>query len=174
MAESGYGKLSRFNHWFTSTVVITMLAIGLYFHEMPRGDEKLFWLHLHISIGATAWLLVMFRVIWRLRQGFAASLDQNVWLMRLSQVSHWLLLLLIIVMFISGPLTIWSGGRAIEIFGVISIPSPMERMHDLHEWLEEIHAFCARAFMYLIGLHIVGAIWHVVKEPKKMKGRMWG
>ncbi len=174
MQTDSYGKVSRWNHWLTAAVIVTMLAIGLYFHEMPRGEEKLFWQHLHISIGATAWLLVMFRVVWRLRQGFATSLQQNAWLIRLSQLSHWLLLLLIVVMFITGPLTIWSAGRGIEIFGMITIPSPMERMHELHEWLEEVHAFAARTMMYLIGLHVLAAIWHQIKHKGILRGRMWG
>lgn len=174
MERTGYSKISRWNHWLTAAVVLVMLAIGLYFHEMPRGDEKTFWRGLHISIGALAWLLVMFRVVWRLRKGFVPAAEQQLLFQRISQFSHWLLLIGIVVMFISGPLTIWSAGRGISVFGWFSIPSPMERMHDLHELLEEIHGYTARIMMWLIGLHVVAAIWHQVKHKGLLRGRMWG
>ncbi len=174
MERTSYSKLSRWNHWLTAVIVLTMLAIGLYFHEMPRGEEKLFWKNLHISIGTLGFLLVMFRVLWRMRRGMLSPLEQHGLLQRLSQLSHWLLLLGIVVMFITGPLTVWSAGNGLNVFGWFSIPSPMERMHDLHEWLEDVHAITGKTMMYLIGLHVVGAIWHMIKHRGHLAGRMWG
>jgi len=174
MENTSYSKISRWNHWLTAAVVITMLAIGLYFHDLPRGGEKSFLRGIHISIGAIAFLPVMFRVFWRLKHGMLASLEQHNLLQRLSQLSHWLLIIGIVVMFISGPLTIWSAGRDIEVFGWFSIPSPMARMHELHEWLEEIHAYTARTLMWIIGLHVVAVIWHQIKHKGHLRGRMWG
>ncbi len=51
---TAYGTVSRLNHWIGAALVILMLGIGLYFHEMPRGDELRYWMGLHISIGALA------------------------------------------------------------------------------------------------------------------------
>ncbi len=174
MEKHGYGKLSRWNHWLSAAIVLTMLLIGLYFHDMPRGDEKLYWLHLHISIGVVAFLFVIYRVFWRLRRGMAAPLEQHSLLQRLSQLSHWVLIVGVLVMFISGPLIVWSAGRGLEVFGLFTIPSPMERMHELHEWLEEAHILVSRILMWVIGLHVTGAIWHLIQHRDKLRGRMWG
>ena len=172
--NNGYGRISRINHWFAAAVVICMLTLGLYFHDMPRGEEKLYWLHLHISIGALAWLWIMFRVFWRLGRGFAPAVPQAAMKQKLSRLVHILLLTGILVMFISGPLTIWSAGRAIEIFGVISIPSPIPEMHDFHELLEEVHEITARVMIGLISLHVLASIVHLVTHPEALRGRMWG
>ena len=174
MDKKSYDKLSRWGHWFTALVFISMFAIGWYFHEMPRGDVKNYWRHLHISIGTLAWLLVMFRVVWRLRQGFLPAVEQQKYLQTISKISHWLLLLGVVIMFISGPLTIWSAGRAISVFDWFSIPSPMERMHEFHEFLENVHGKVARATMVLIVIHASAAIWHHIKHKGLLKGRMWG
>lgn len=171
---NGYGRISRINHWFAAAVVITMLTLGLYFHDMPRGEEKLYWLHLHISIGALAWLWIMFRVFWRLGRGFAPAVPQAAIKQKLSRLVHVLLLTGLLVMFISGPLTIWTGGRAIEILGLISIPSPIPEMHDFHELLEEVHEITSRVMIGLISLHVLATIVHLVTHREALRGRMWG
>ncbi|GAB4120533.1 MAG: cytochrome b [Wenzhouxiangellaceae bacterium] len=173
-ARTGYGRISRLNHWVAAAVVIGMLTVGLYFHDMPRGEEKLYWLHLHISVGALAWLWIMFRVFWRMGRGFAPAMPQAAIKQHISKLVHVLLLTGILVMFISGPLTIWTGGRAIEIFGLISIPSPIPEMHDFHELLEEVHEITARVMIGLISLHVLATIMHLVFHRQALRGRMWG
>ena len=37
-----YGAVSVFNHWLGAALIVALLAIGLYFEDMPRGDEKLY------------------------------------------------------------------------------------------------------------------------------------
>lgn len=172
-SNNSYDKISRINHWLTAIAVLTMLAIGLYFNDMPRGDEKFFWRGLHISIGATALLFIVFRIGWRLRQGMMPPIKQAAALQWVAKITHWLILLGIAVMFITGPLTVWTTGGGINVFDLFTIPSPMERMHDLHEWLEEVHAIAAKVLMALIGMHISAAILHIFKDPEQMNGRMW-
>ena len=36
-----YGAVSVFNHWLGAALIVALLAIGLHFEDMPRGDEKL-------------------------------------------------------------------------------------------------------------------------------------
>ncbi len=171
---NGYGRISRVNHWFAALVVLTMLGLGLYFHDLPRGEEKLYWQHLHVSIGALAWLWIMFRVFWRMAHGFAPPLAQAAFRQRLSRLVHILLLTGILVMFISGPLTIWTAGRAIEIFGLLSIPAPIPAMHDFHELLEEVHEITARVMIGLISVHVLATLVHLVTHRQSLRGRMWG
>ena len=54
-------------------------------------------------------------------------------------------------------------GTAIAAHGhrhALMLPSPLTENHDLHEQLEDIHGLVGEAFYYIIGLHIVGALWH--------------
>jgi cytochrome b561 len=61
-ATDRYGTISRINHWLGATAVIAMLAIGLYFSELPRGDRRSFWFGLHISLGVLLFTFFFFRV----------------------------------------------------------------------------------------------------------------
>jgi cytochrome b561 len=56
---------------------------------------------------------------------------------------------------------VFAGGRGIGIPGTaLQIPSPMTANHALHDGLEDIHGWIGTVFYYVIGLHILGALWH--------------
>lgn len=38
---------------------------GAVFPEMPRGDEKMYWLRLHAAVGVLAFAPLLFRIGWR-------------------------------------------------------------------------------------------------------------
>jgi cytochrome b561 len=47
--KAQFGFVSRINHWLSTLIILGLLAVGLYFSEMPRGDEKTSLVKLHIS-----------------------------------------------------------------------------------------------------------------------------
>lgn len=172
--ENTFGTVSRINHALTAVVLIALLAIGLYFEDLPRGDEKVYWLKLHISIGATAWLFLLFRLYWRFKQGFPMPFAQARVLQRVTHAVHGLLLLGIAILIVTGPIAVWTDGRAIGVFGLISIPSPTGESHDLHTIFGGIHGFVANTMIGLIVIHVLGAIKHLIKDRKEFLGRMIG
>lgn len=169
-----YGPVSRLNHWLGAALVLVMLAIGLYFEDMPRGDEKLYWLKLHISIGALVFIPLAFRVLWRLFSRGPADFEQVVAMQRVTQLVHVILLLGISVLIVTGPLAVWTGGRSIEVFTWFSIPSPTGKMESLHEALEVVHAIAAKTVLVAVVLHVLGALKHLVFERQRLVGRMIG
>lgn len=169
-----YGRVSRFNHWFGALTVIILLTIGLYFHEMPRGLERDFWLRIHIGIGALSFLFIAFRVLWRLISHSPDPAPQARLMQRLSKLTHSLILLGIILMFLSGPLIIWTAGQPVSPFGLFSIPSPTGAMHEPHEWLEELHEVISRSLLVLVIIHVLAVLKHRLLNPPILHGRMWG
>lgn len=169
-----YGSVSRFNHWIGALLVLALLGVGLYFEDLPRGAERSFFRGLHIAIGACAALFLLFRVFWRLRSQSPQALPQKPALQLFSKAVHWLLLAGIAILAITGPLTIWSTGRAIPIFELASIPSPFPAFKALHEPLEEIHVLTANVMLYLIGLHLLGVIKHQLLDRDNILARMTG
>jgi cytochrome b561 len=169
-----YGSVSRVNHWVGALLVLVLLAIGLYFDDMPRGDARRFWRGLHIAIGTMASLFLLWRVFWRMRSTSPLALPQNSALQLFSKIVHWLLLVGITVLAVTGPLSIWSTGRALPIFDLASIPSPFPAFKALHEPLEEIHGFTADAMIWLIGLHLLGVVKHQFVDRDGILARMTG
>lgn len=173
-SPNSYGSVSRFNHWVGALLVLVLLGIGLYFEDLPRGDARKFWRGLHIAIGAFAALFFLFRVWWRVRSASPLALPQKPALQMFSKVVHALMLLGIAILAVTGPLTIWSTGRPIPVFDLMSIPSPFPAFKALHEPLEEIHGFTADAMIWLIGLHLVGVLKHQFIDRDNILSRMAG
>jgi len=164
---AAYGLVSRLNHWIGAAAVITLLGIGLYFEDLPRGPELRYWMDLHVGIGALVLLPLVFRLGWRWTTPSPQPLPQRPWLQRTSRVTHALLLGLIAVMLVSGPLALWSGGRPIDVFGWFALPSPMAEQHELHEALEEVHGAGSTLLLWLIILHVGASLWHTLLERNR-------
>jgi len=160
--ESDYGRISRINHWLAAALVVVLLAIGLYFHEMPRGDEKLFWLRLHIALGVIALPILFWRIGWRLLFRAPRPLPQHPALQAVANAVPPLMLTAVAVLLITGPLAVWSGGHDIQVFGWFVLPTPLFESTDLHEALEAAHAIAADTLLVLLALHILGALKHTL------------
>ncbi len=169
-----YGRVSRLNHWLGAALILVLLGIGLYFEDMPKGTEKLYWLKLHIAIGTLAFLPLAFRVLWRIFSRGPMAFEQPVVMQRLTQLVHVILLLGMSILIVSGPLAVWTGGRAIEVFTWFSIASPTGKMDSLHEIIEVVHVFSSKVVLIAVILHVLGAVKHLVFERQKLAGRMIG
>lgn len=169
-----YGAVSVFNHWLGAGVIVALLAIGLYFEDMPRGEEKLYWLRLHVALGTLALLPLAFRVFWRAHSVSPTPLPQPPALQKASRVPHILLLSAIAVLLVTGPLTVWSGGRAINVFDWFALPSPLGKMPALHEALENVHGLAAKVMLFALAAHVLAALKHALLDRDGTLWRIFG
>lgn len=169
-----YGKISRLNHWLGALLVLALLGIGLYFEDMPKGDTKRFWIQLHLAIGTVALLVLGFRIVWRMLSSSPRALPQAVALHALSTAVHWLLLIGIALLIVTGPLSVWSVGRPFGIYDWLTFPSPFPEFRAQHKPLENIHGLIAKIMLPLIGLHLAGVLKHVVIDRDGSLRRMLG
>ena len=167
-----YGVVSRLNHWLGALIIIGMLAVGLYFNDMPRGDEKSYWLKLHIGVGGLVFVFLWFRVFWRIFSKSPQPFAQKKSLKLVSSIVHWVLLLSVLTMALSGPLLIWSNGYAINVFDWFSIPTPMEKMPEFHELMETVHEIASKVLLVTLILHILAAIKHRFIDKDELLPRM--
>lgn len=168
-----YGFISRFNHWFGALIVITMLALGLYFSSLPDGDNRNYWAGWHVGLGGLFFIYLLFRVLWRLIIKSPDTFEQPQPFKLLSQLVHGLLLACIAIMAISGPLLIFSKGYDINVFGWFSIPSPISsEIHDLHEFAEEVHEITGTVLWVTIIIHVLGAVKHLITNKGTLMRRM--
>ena len=128
-----------------------------------RGSiGRRFSIQSHYLVGLAAFVLVLPRLLHRLRNA-PPPISPPVagWEMQLSRLTHGLLYAFLLVQPLLGLLSVWAGGRGIGLpLMEFKIPSPMTPNHDLHEQLENIHGWIGTIFYYVIGLHILGALWH--------------
>ena len=171
-SSHAYGKISRFNHWIGGLIVISMLAVGLYFNDMPRGDEKSYWMGLHVAVGGLVFLFLWFRVFWRIFSQSPAAVEQEKVFITLTKLVHWVLLLSVLIMAVSGPMVVWTRGSGINVFDWFTIPSPIGKMPELHEWMETIHAIAAKVLLVSIIIHVLAVLKHQFLNKDQVLSRM--
>ena len=90
-----------------------------------------------------------------------------------SKIVIWGFLANIVVVVITGYLLPWSRGMPLDIFGVVSIPSPIAANHAFHEFVEELHEISGQLFIPLLALHILGAAKHALIDKDGIARRMF-
>lgn len=175
-SKNGYGWLSIALHWLAAVAVVVMLVTG--FQAGFAGDAgdraaRSALMGLHISFGASVALLLLARVLSSYLQPRPTAPEQAPFLKFLSSATHQVLLLAILIQVVSGPLAVWSGGRAINVFDVFSLPSPFAaRNQGIHEFAELLHAIGRWALIGAISLHVLGALKHVMIDRDGVLRRM--
>jgi cytochrome b561 len=159
--RSGYGWVSIALHWLTAILVLTMWTLGTLSQTDVQADAA-WYAHLHMSIGVSAFLLLWGRILWRFALGHPAPHPgQSARLFPVAKALHYLFLIAMGVMLLSGPLMVWSGGDAIELFA-FAIPSPFAPWRGLHDLLRRVHGVTSSVIIVGVLLHILAALKHIV------------
>lgn len=174
--KQSYGWLSIALHWLAAAAVIAMFVTGLradFAGDAGDRATRAAMMGLHISLGAAFALVLLARVLASYAQPRPAAPEQAPALKLLAGATHQILLIAILIQVISGPLAVWSGGRAINIFDLVSIPSPFaERNQGVHEIAEIMHAVGRWALIVAISVHVLGALKHAMIDRDGVLRRM--
>ena len=159
-SSQGYGWLSIALHWITACIVVIMLFIGSSISSF-LGDERAAMVRLHTSIAISSYALLWFRIWWRFDRGHPDPLPkQRGAFFELGKYVHFALLIGTGVMLVSGPLMVWFGGDAIEVFDWFSIPSPVGSHMAWHGFFFNIHRAAAMLIATGVLMHLAGVYKH--------------
>jgi cytochrome b561 len=161
--KNGYGWISIAFHWLVAAIVIAMWTIGSLTQGDGEGQASGFdFLHLHTTIGMTAYVLLWARIIWRFKIGHPGpATGQSATLYPLAIAVHYLLLLALGVALVSGPLTVWLAGDAIEAFS-LALPSPFGKFPGAQAIARNVHGITTMLVFGAIALHVLAVIKHAV------------
>jgi cytochrome b561 len=164
---SHYGWTSISLHWIAAIAILVSYLTGEAMDEAP-GDRAAY--ASHISWAALLAVPLVIRVVWRMVDGFKKTTDQAAIFNIASKVVMVGFLLAIVLSVLSGILLPWSLGNPLEVFS-LTIPSPLPRMRELHEVMEETHEVATHAFIPLLVLHVAGALKHaLIDKDGVLKG----
>ena len=159
--SNGYGWISIALHWLAAAIVLTMFVIGTMSQGVDR-EESSRLVHLHTTIGMTAYVLLWGRVIWRFAVGHPGPLPrQGAAFFTIGKYFHFLLLIAIGMMLLSGPLMVWMAGQAIHVFA-FTIPSPLRKLEDVQHVLRTVHGYTASFILAGMMLHVLAVFKHTV------------
>lgn len=174
--ETRWGLVSQCFHW-----LMFLLILGAWFavesHEdFPKGsDERLQWMLLHKSLGVSVFFLVWLRIGARLAQVTPKELGAGVMAL-VSKLVALGLYGLMIAMPVTGMLVSWYAGKPVAWFGVFELPALVGESEELAETFEEIHETGFGLLLFLLALHVAGALKHhfIAKDDVLKRMLPWG
>jgi cytochrome b561 len=189
-----YTKTAILLHWVIGLLIIAMLALGLWMHELPKEAPKAatfdlfnwglytmtmpepvsvrtFYFNLHKSIGITVMALILLRIFWRLTHTAPAFPDtMKGWEKKLADLGHKALYVMMVVLPLSGfIMSIYSK------WGILWFGMPFVKGLDnpqLRDFFKEVHEISAWIIIALIVVHVVAAIKHKVIDKDDVMKRM--
>lgn len=168
-----FGSLTKFLHW-----TIFILFCAQYFlinrrDYFPKGDSRIIeYTLLHKSIGILLLALAVVFILWR-HAGTRPKLPGSSprWQILLARVTHSLLYIVLLLMPFSGIMMSMFSGYGASFFG-LDLPMLFDENKAISGFFHEMHEIMAWIIIALVGLHIVGALYHHFKLKDNVLKRM--
>lgn len=160
-------------HWIVAVLIIGNFCFGLYMTGLDLSPTKLKYYSWHKWNGATIFLLVAARLLWRLTHPAPAlPADMPEWEKKAARLGH----VLLYVLFFAAPISGWffssASGFQVVYFGVVPIPDLLGKNKELAETLKIVHRTINYTMASLVVLHAAAAIKHHVHDRNDVLVRM--
>lgn len=168
-----YTTAQRRLHWGMAVLVAMAYLLIEQRGLFPGGSSgRAAMLQGHFWTGLTIFALACWRLLARRRHGappVTPAVDRRAALAAGSL--HVALYLFFLVMPILGLATAWSEGKALLVpFTDIAVPALLPLNRPLATTLEDLHGSIGSFFYWVIGIHVLAALWHhLVRQDDTLK-----
>lgn len=158
--HDSYGRVSIALHWLVAIAVPGLFVLGLwmveldYYHSWYRRAPEL-----HKSVGVLLFGVALLRLSWRYGNPRPHPVG-SAWQGKLGALVHRLLELLLFAALLSGYLISTADGRAVDVFGLFSVPATLSGLPNQADLAGEIHELLAFALIGLASIHALAALKH--------------
>ena len=162
-SPSRYARGARRLHWLMALLVLLAYGLILSRGQFERGSLERQWVVLsHFWVGLVVLALVLPRLWVRHRHPvppitptLARSLET------LGRLTHYALYGFLLAQPLLGLFTVWLTIGAVKIpASTWALPSPFAVDPELAKSLKGVHVWLGKAFYWVIGLHVLAALWH--------------
>jgi len=174
--EQSYGWVTIIIHWLMAAIIFSLFGLGLYMVELGYYDP---WyrdaLFLHKSIGVLIFLVLVFRIVWRVSSvkplGEIASNARDRFEQAAAHYAHLGLYGLMLVLMLSGYLISTADGRGVDVFELFTVPALPFSIENQEDIAGDIHWFLAWSLMVLVAVHLLAAFkHHLINKDHTLKG----
>ena len=158
-----YSSGLRRLHWLMAALILLVyLAVeqrGMFQRGTPARAAML---QTHFWLGLSVLLFVAWRLALRLRHGAPPIRPAlPMWQALPAGLLHLSLYAFLIAMPVLGLLTAWADGKRLYLpFSQIAMPALMAADPGLAERLEDLHGGIGEFFYWVLGLHVLAALYH--------------
>ncbi len=159
--NSHYTKTAKALHWIIAVMILGLIGLGFYMHNLPISPSKLKLYSWHKWAGVTVFILALIRIVWRLGHK-APALPTT--MTRLQQAGAHFGHLALYVLMVAIPLSGWvmssaKGFRTVW-FGILPLPDLVSRDKVLGDQLLTLHLWLNISLIALLVVHILAALKH--------------
>lgn len=159
--KNSYGLISKFFHWIIAFSIFGLIFVGFTMADMAPSTEKYELYGMHKAFGTVIFMLIVLRLIWKFSdKTVEPPKDLPKILAFLAKAGHFLLYVFMLSMPISGILMSYFGGYNVPVFGLFTIPAAASTSSQLAGIFHGIHTIGIFAFVAVIALHIMAALYH--------------
>ncbi len=148
-------------HWLIALLMLGLLGLGFYMHDLPLSPQKLQLYAWHKWAGVTVFLLVILRLAWRVtHQPPALPAGMPRWQQWAAQATHLLLYVLMLAIPLSGWLMSSAKGFQTVWFGVLLLPDLLAKDKALGDLLATLHMSLNLLLVALLVAHVGASLKH--------------
>lgn len=159
--RSRYSTGAMIFHWTIAISVIVTWRIVEAAEHASKAEEA-YWMGHHKALGITILVLSLGRLAWRMAHPVPPmSTLVPKWQRYLARAVHIFFYVLLIGLPIGGWLGVSFYGYGVDIWGLFTVPAiPVGESSDIGGQIIGLHKTGGEILIYLIGLHILGALKH--------------
>ena len=165
---------AMFFHWIIAIAVIWNWRLAENAHHAADRADRMAIFADHKALGITILVLTLARLAWRI--GHPAPpmpAEMAAWEKALAKTTHVIFYALLIGLPVGAWLANSMAGRVIDFFGLFTIPPlPIIAGENVSGTIFDIHATAGGLMIWLIGLHILGALKHTFFDKRGGLARM--
>lgn len=174
LSQSRYSTVAMLFHWLIAILVIWNWRIAENAEHAASREEAIAIFADHKALGIIILVLTLGRLVWRLGHK-APPMSKLVpqWQRTLGKAVHVIFYILLIGLPLGGWYANSLSGREIDMFGLFTIPPfPVGQNPEAGKAIFDLHATGGSIMIYLIALHILGALKHTFIDKVNGIGRM--
>ena len=161
-SSRGYGAVAQILHWLTVVLVASAWILGQIGEDLGGDGPRAPGILAHIFVGLAVLAVLVIRLLWRLQDPKPKPEPTALgpWADRLASLTHYLLLVLLVLAPLSGVAFRFASGEVLPIFGLFEIASPMSGGRATARSVKEAHEAMANALFFLALAHGAAALVH--------------
>lgn len=157
--ENSYGKMSKFLHWLMAIMLLCVFTVGYWLKDL--GMPLLY--KAHKAMGFLILILVVVRLLWRFGNKVPnyEGLSMPKWMVLAGHMAHYTLYAFMIVVPLSAFIASNAAQYPVSFLFLFDMPSLFDSKNtELARNLMWVHKWGAFIFGWVIGAHILAALYH--------------